>query len=88
MKTKTKTIICYLCEHFHNEEPLSVRKFVWYNHLCKASPLPIEMNPVTGEMQARSTNDLGTTIYTDRNFKFCRDVNNGDCEFFVEKEKV
>lgn len=81
-RINTQTTVCYQCKHFHNEEPTGPRKDIWYNHFCKASPLPIAMNPVTGEMQSKSSNDLGTTIYTDRGFKFCRDVNDGNCELW------
>ena len=82
MNTKTNTTVCYDCKHFHNEETSGPRKDIWYNHYCKASPLPMEMNPVTGEIQATCTNDLGTKIYTDRGFRFCRDINDGNCELW------
>ena len=83
----TKTTICYQCKFFHNEEPTGPRKDVWYNHVCKASPLPIDMNPVTGEMQARTCNDLGQVIHTNRTFEFCRNINKGDCELFEPKSQ-
>lgn len=82
-----QTTVCYICKHFHNEEQHSSRKDVCYNHFCKANPLPIEMNPVTGLMQAKTQNDFGTTVWTDAGFRFCRDINtDGQCEQFERNQ--
>lgn len=80
--------ICYDCINFHNLEPFGPYRDIWYNHLCKANPLPIKINPVTGAAQSVSQNDLGRTVYSDRNFGFCRDVNKGECENFQSKTSV
>ena len=66
--------ICFECRFFHNKEPNSPRKNVWYNHQCIASPLSKSINPVTG-------------YYTDVSFKYCRNVNtDGQCSKFKESK--
>lgn len=73
MMTASPTI-CKNCTHFLNLEPGSPRADVWYNHLCKASPLPVVLNVVTGKM--------GPAI-EDEAYSFCRDINrDGNCEKF------
>ena len=79
--------ICYECQHFHNAGAEGPRKDIWYNHLCKANPLEIGINPVTGKAQSVSKNDLGNTVYSYRNFAYCRNINKvGNCPDFAPKK--
>jgi len=52
---------------------------VWYNQLCKAFPLPQEIDPVSGKKAFVATNDFGNRVYTEQPYGFCRDHNNGNC---------
>jgi hypothetical protein len=79
------TTICTKCANFYNAEPGSVREHVWYNHLCKASPLPKRIDPYDGKMKSCSVNDLGRGIFTDHEFEYCREVNDGNCPKFKPK---
>jgi hypothetical protein len=77
------TSICKDCEHFHNEEPGSVREHIWYNHYCLASPLPTRIDPYDGAVRPYGINDLGTVYMAKVGFKNCRNVNpEGQCQKF------
>lgn len=77
--------ICYKCKHFKNLEPNSVRADVWYNHICTAFTRDRMTNPVTGKTQYVDNNDLGRTIYHDKPYPYCRDINtNGNCPHYKE----
>lgn len=78
---------CYTCQHFKNSEPNGPRKDMWYNHLCKAAPLDVTINPVTGEACCKSRNDLGQEYYTNQMFEYCREINKGDCSLWIAKAK-
>jgi len=80
--------ICYNCRHFTNLEPDSVRADIWYNHICKAHPLELGVNPVTGKAMAISTNDLGQQTYGNIMFDYCRNHNTGSCPAFQPKLPV
>jgi hypothetical protein len=71
--------ICKTCAHFHNREPSGPRSHVWYNHFCKATPLPTKIDPYDGATKAYSVNDLGSEYFTDDKFERCRKVNDGRC---------
>ena len=74
--------MCTRCVHFLNLEPNSVRADVWYNHLCKASPLPTKVDPFDGKTKPFDTNDFGDVCFSEDEFRNCRDVNNGKCPKF------
>lgn len=76
--------VCFRCKFFLNKEPNTPRADVWYNHLCQKRPLLKGINPVTGKPQYIASNDLGQYHYTDQEFVFCRDINNGNCQDFEE----
>lgn len=80
--------VCYECVHFKNLEPRSPREHVWYNHVCTATPLPVQRDPVTGQLQNVSRNDLGREIFTDQPFQFCREINKGNCPLFEKKGRL
>lgn len=58
---------------------------VWNNQYCKASPLPMEIDPVSGENRAYSYNSLGNKYYSNELYENCRDVNTGNCKMFKKK---
>lgn len=76
--------ICTRCGHFLNLEPGSVREHIWYNHLCKASPLPKGVDPYDGKEKACSINAFGGRYFSDNEFQYCRDVNDGNCQQFQD----
>ena len=78
--------ICTKCKYFENLEPGSVREHVWYNHVCKASPLPTAIDPYDGKRKSCGSNDLGGGYFTKRAYQFCRDVNNGACPKFEQRQ--
>ena len=80
-----KPTICYECTNFLNLEPNSPRRDVWYNHLCTANKLPSRISLTTGKKEYYAINDLGDEYSSDREFKYCRDCNNGKCKMFVPK---
>ena len=65
--------ICYNCKHFQNRAPGTARGDIWYNHICKASPLPLIFSYVTGKPEPQE-------------YAHCRDINtNGQCAKFEAK---
>lgn len=74
--------ICTQCVHFKNLEPHSARKDVWYNHLCQATPLPKKVDPYDGKMKPCAVNDLGREHFTENEFQYCRELNDGKCPKF------
>jgi len=74
--------VCTRCVHFVNREPGSVREDMWYNHLCKATPLPVRIDPYDGKEKHYSTNDLGKEVFSRDEFQYCREVNDGQCPKF------
>lgn len=71
--------ICRKCVHFLGKDATSPRKDVWYNHFCKASPLPTRIDPYDGKEKPCGVNDLGGAYFTENKFQYCRDVNDGAC---------
>jgi hypothetical protein len=83
MGTKAnKLTVCIECAHFINKEPDSVRSEVWYNHLCKASPLGTAVDPYDGKRKPVLKNDLGRDVFREDRYRHCRDVNQGDCPHY------
>jgi hypothetical protein len=80
----SETTVCTQCKNFMNLEPTSPRKDVWYNHLCKTSPLPTKTDPYDGKKKPFASNSIGNEFFLEEKegFKFCRDVNNGRCSKF------
>ena len=76
MATLAVTTICTQCVHLLNLEPGSVREHVWYNHLCKAVPLPTHIDPYNGKEITNSGNK----------FQYCHEVNRGDCPYFSRRK--
>lgn len=76
--------ICYECQWFRNLEPDGPQAGIWYNHVCVKSLLPTRINPVTGELENYTTNDLGRVVSTGNvEHQYCRDVNlEGECRKF------
>jgi len=88
LKLKPKFTVCTACRHFRNLEPNSPRAGVWYNHLCLATPLPKKIDPYDGQLKPYAVNDLGRQAFTDKEFQYCREVNDGKCSKFEEQEAV
>jgi hypothetical protein len=74
--------VCRDCASFVNVEPGSVREHVWYNHRCKAHPLPVGVDPYDGSLKPHATNDLGKRYFTDESLDVCRNHNDGSCGEF------
>lgn len=85
-RTGKKITICKECGHHLNLESRSVRKNVWYNQLCKASPLPLDTDPISGKKRAFTFNEFGNKYFTDFRFQYCRDINKGECQKFLQKQ--
>jgi hypothetical protein len=47
-----------------------------------ANPLPKKQNPYDGKVKSITKNGLGQDIYTDNEYKYCRDINKGVCPFY------
>jgi hypothetical protein len=65
--------ICVDCKHHkvgRNADPQ------WYDHFCQASPLPSGIDFVTGQ-------DL--EYGTEYPYRYCQDVNQGDCALFEKR---
>ena len=78
---KQAVTICTQCVHFMNLKPRSPRAHIWYNHLCKATPLPTTIDP-DGKKRFYAVNDLGQEYFSDNQYQYCREVNNGNCPKF------
>lgn len=88
IKTDPQSVtICKECKHFKNLEPNSARSDVWYNHLCKASPLPKTIDPMDGKLKPQSVNSLGMSYFSENEFHYCRDINDGACKLY-EKNRT
>lgn len=74
--------VCTKCKHFMNLEPGSVRTGVWYNHLCRATPLPTKFDPYDGKVKPYRVNDMGTEHFVHQRYQFCRYINDGKCPKF------
>lgn len=74
--------VCTKCRSFMNLEPGSPREHIWYNHLCKATPLPTAIDPYDGKTKPCGVNDLGNKYFTENQFQYCRNVNEGNCPKF------
>lgn len=77
--------ICYNCRNFKNKEPHSCRKDVWYNHICTASERESSVCPTTGKPMLCGTNDLGGEYLTEDKYRYCRAINDGQCDKFEDK---
>ena len=89
LKGKVQFAVCSRCEHFQNLEPGSPREDVWYNHLCKASPLPTARDPYDGTERPYTYNSLGMRYFTEHGYNYCRDVNtDGKCSEFQRREET
>ncbi len=80
-----KITICKRCKYFINIDPFSCRRDVWYNHLCRASPLPKKVDPYDGKMKSYRLDRLNRVCFTQHDFEYCRDVNDGSCLKFQKK---
>lgn len=82
---KSEITICTKCTHL-----LSIaagpRTGIWYNMFCKAQPLPKGVNPLNGKECYITQNDFGNIVHTDDRFHYCRDINDGNCPHFSEKD--
>ena len=76
------TTICKECAEFVGLELGTVREGIWYNHLCKANPLPIGIDPYDGELKPMQKNDLGQTNFVGNRLDYCRNHNDGKCKGF------
>ena len=79
---KPEVTVCTRCVHFMNLEPGSPREHVWYNHLCKATLLPVKVDPYDGKTKSYGKNYLGSEYFTENQFQYCRNVNDGKCPKF------
>ena len=77
--------VCRACHNFINLEPGTPREHVWYNHLCRAHPFPVDVDPYDGEPKPYSHNDLGQRYFSKHEFTYCRNVNGkGECQDFAQ----
>jgi hypothetical protein len=81
----TAITVCKECKHFCNIDLDSPRADIWYNHLCKASPLPKGIDPTDGKSKSVSTNSFGTLYFSDDVYHKCRDINDGSCRLYEKK---
>lgn len=86
-KSKDNFTVCKECENFINCEPGSPREHVWYNHRCKANPIPKAIDPYDGKLKGIGRNDLGGQYFTDEEYGWCRDKNDGNCADFKPRRK-
>lgn len=75
--------VCRHCKHFIGLEPDAPRKDVWYNHLCKAWPRPVAIDPYDGKLKP-----LDGKNYAEHFYDYCRDHNGGNCSCFEEVQHV
>ena len=78
MKDEAITI-CTRCQHHRHYVQNPAAPTVWYNHFCAARERPLGIDPVTGAQGYFCQNDLGRTIFADRPYAHCRDINDGHC---------
>jgi len=87
LKMTPKTLCIKCANHMRLENSDSPRYNVWYNQLCKASPLEEAIDPVTGESGYKDINDLGGIVFQDDTpYQYCREINKGNCLKFYPKE--
>lgn len=75
--------ICVECVHHSGSD---ASKNYW-NHLCCHPNFEriAEQDPVTGNIGFVGKNDLGGTYFTQDRFPHCREINNGNCDYFESK---
>ncbi len=59
---------CVNCKHLISDGP------IWYSNYCKKSEYPMAVDPFDGKKKYNHANDLGTQIYSDQQYRYCRDV--------------
>ncbi|KKL55822.1 hypothetical protein LCGC14_2251550 [marine sediment metagenome] len=74
--------ICRDCRHFIQNGA------IWYDQFCGAVENEQGTNPVTGELGFVQKNDLGLVYFGDQRFAYAREINRGDCEYFVKKGRL
>jgi hypothetical protein len=71
--------ICKKCIHFEDGD-------IWYNQFCLASPLPLVMDPVDGQVKPQNTNDLGAPYFTENRYQYAKNINKtGNCPKYSQK---
>lgn len=82
---KPEFAVCKECVYFLNTAEVGTpQEGIWYNHFCKATPLPVKRDPYDGVEKCYGVNDLGTQYFvTDQEFEYIRKVNkDGNCPKF------
>ena len=72
---------CVSCKHLRRKGPTNI----WYDLLCAKAPREVTVCPLTGESGFKGKNDLGGEYVTQDAFRYCRDINKGDCEMWEAK---
>jgi hypothetical protein len=77
--------ICKKCKHVYNKKGFN--EHGWYNWFCKHPDVRRvkTIDPVTGNKRFKGKNDLGQEYLTGQEHPFCRDINNGACQYYKEK---
>ena len=58
----------------------------WYSQFCRAHEREPAQDVVTGEWGYASTNDLGRIFVDNKQYSYCRDINNGNCPDWTPKQ--
>ena len=93
MTVESEITICAKCRFPINKEQDPKRREIWYNWFCSKNPLPRSINPLTGKINSFRSNDLGRMSFTDDEYSYCSDINDGSCKDFkpagkLEEEEV
>mgnify|MGYP001370445318 CR=1 FL=1 len=65
--------ICINCKHFIYIGTKEFNPNFWHYMLCKKSPIPEVINPVTGIKE------------TSNQYNYCKNINFGDCSLYEGK---
>lgn len=83
-KSEKNITICANCKHklFLGD--------VWYDQFCTVSKRKLFTDPVTGKTGYMEINSFGEEYLDDkdgRQYEYCRDINNGNCQMFEKRHK-
>ena len=79
--------ICINCKPHLKITRNSAAPNVSYDHYCGAVERTPTVDPVTGKPCFVGREHLGQTYTTEDRYHNCRDINKGNCKYYMERQK-
>ncbi len=87
LRPKEPLVITYCdqCENFIQVKLVRPRINSHKFHLCRSVELPTEIEPISNKRMHFRTNKRAVKTFTNDKYARCVDVNNGQCNSFIDK---